>query len=104
MPAGEDPTLTDREQAIVRALHQAAATERAPSGLRERLENQRAAHDRARARPRRGLPRLGTGTLSAVGVAALAVVVAAVLLIPGGAGTPSVAAAAALGTKGSTLQ
>ena len=98
MVNGEDPRLSEPEQAIVRALHGAAMTERAPAGLRERL-----ATERARGRARSGLApparrfRVGSGAATILAAA----IVAAVLLIPGSSPiTPQVSAAAALATRG----
>jgi hypothetical protein len=106
MTTEEDPNLSEHEQAIVRALHRAAATERAPAELRERLERQRLDRQRGggRARSGRGLPALGARAWSGVVAIAVVAVVAAVLLIPGGTpGSPSIAAAAALAARGPTL-
>jgi hypothetical protein len=102
MAAERDPRLSEPEQAIVRALHHAATTERAPAQLRERLERQR--REVGRARSGRGLPVLGARAWSGVAAIAAAAVVAAVLLIPAGApGSPSISAAAALANRGPTL-
>ena len=102
MAAERDPRLSEPEQAIVRALHHAATTERAPAQLRERLERQR--REVGGARSGRGLPVLGARAWSGVAAIVAAAVVAAVLLIPAGApGSPSIAAAAALADRGSTL-
>jgi hypothetical protein len=102
--AAEDPTLSEHEQGIVRALHRAASTERAPAHLRERIELERS-RTPSRSLSGFGLPALGSLGLRAwSGAVALvaAAVVAAVLLLGGGptTGTPSVASAAALATKG----
>ncbi len=105
MATEEDPNLSEHERTIVRALHRAAATERAPAELRERLERQRLDRRRGggRARSGRGLPVLGARAWSGVAAIAVAAVVA-VLLIPGGApGSPSISAAAALAARGPTL-
>ncbi len=102
MATERDPRLSEREQAIVRALHHAATTERAPAQLRERLERQR--REGQRSRFGRGLPVLGARAWSGVATIVAAAVVAAVLLIPGGApGSPSISAAATLAVRGSTL-
>ena len=101
--AAEDPVLTEHEQVVVRALHRAASTERAPAQLRERIELERS---RASSRSRSGfaVPALGSlGSRAWSGmVAAVAVAVVAVVLLTGGmtSGTPSVASAAALAAKG----
>jgi len=100
MATGQEP-----EETVVRALHRAAATERAPAGLRERLERQRLEGGRARGRAGSGwgLPVLGARAWSGMAAVLVAVVVAAALLIPGATpGSPSVAAAAAVATRGST--
>lgn len=102
MATEKEPGLSEQEQAIVRALHHAAATERAPARLRERLERQR-----IEGRPSRsgwGFPALGSRAWSGLAAAVLAAVVAAALLIPGGTpGAPSISAAASLASRGSTL-
>jgi len=102
MATEKHPRLSEHEQAIVRALHSAATTERAPARLRERLERQRL--EGRRARSGWGLPWLGSRAWSAVAATTLAAVAAAALLIPGGTpGAPSISAAAALASRGSTL-
>jgi len=103
MTPREEPRLTEAEETIVRALHHAATTERAPVQLRERLERQRLDRERPQAGARSGLPALGARAWSGAAAALVAVAVAVVLLIPGGAGSPSIASAAALAARGSTL-
>src|SRR5947209_3377529 len=84
--------LYERECAAVRVLHE-AATERAPAGLRLRLEAERAGRTR---KPR---VRIGYGVLA--GAVAAAAIVAVLLVLPGGApGAPSVSQAAALALRG----
>jgi hypothetical protein len=87
------PALTElfeREQRVVAMLHEARAAERAPHGLRERIEAQRPSRP-VRARRRT----LYVGGLAA---ALAAVVLALVLVLPSGTpGGPSVSEAAALG-------
>jgi hypothetical protein len=102
--AAEDPVLSEHEQVVVRALHRAASTERAPAQLRERIELERSRAS-SRSRSGFGVPALGSlgsrAWSGAVAVVAVAVV-AVVLLLTGGmtSGTPSVASAAALAMKG----
>jgi hypothetical protein len=75
----------------VRVLHEAAA-ERAPAGLRLRLEAQRAN------RARRHRPRVRYGVLAG---AVAAAILGALLVLPGGApGSPSVSEAAGLALRG----
>lgn len=108
--AAEDPTPSEHERLIVRSLHRAAMTERAPAQLRERIEAERS---RASTGAGAGLPVLGSlrplGSLgvrvwSGAAAVVVAAAVAAVLLLTGGTtpGTPSIASAAALATKGAT--
>ena len=82
--------LYERERAAVDVLHRVAA-ERAPAGLRLRLEAQRV-------RPPRRSRAAGYGAVAgAIAAAALAVV----LVLPGGApGSPSVSQAAGLALRG----
>lgn len=102
MTPGDEPHLTEREEMVLRALHHAAMTERAPTALRERLERQRLGRERPHARAW-GLSGLGARAWSGVAAAVVVAAVAAVLLIPGSApGTPSVAATVALAARGST--
>lgn len=85
--------LYAREQRVAGLLRDARASDRAPAGLRARLDAQRPAAGTLRRR------RLGyAGGLSG---ALAAVVLALVLLLPGGApGAPSVSQAAALAARG----
>src|SRR5205807_7721505 len=87
----------ERERRAVAALA-AVRDDRAPAGLRARIEAER------RRRARRAWPRLGIGwgttAAAAVAIAALAVV----LLLPAGTpGGPSVSQAASLALRGATL-
>lgn len=96
MATGEDPHLSERERVIVRALHDAAATERAPVRLREQIEAGRA---RGR-RPAGVIPALGAAAVTL----AVIVAVSVLLIIPGGTpGAPSIASAATLATRGADL-
>jgi len=103
--AAEDTNLSEHEQMIVRALHRAASTERAPAQLRERLEAERS---RASAPSRSGsgvpaLARFGSRAWSGAAALVAAAVIAVVLLLGvSTSGTPSIASAAALATKAST--
>jgi hypothetical protein len=82
--------LYERERLAVEVLHE-AATERAPAGLRARIEGQHP----ARAAPPRWNP--GYAVLGALACALAAVV----LLLPGGSpGSPSVSQAAQLALRG----
>jgi anti-sigma factor RsiW len=87
--------LYERERRILAALHQARATDRAPAGLRARVQA---------ARPSRGTAarrRIAYGGAFAGSLAVLALALA--LLLPAGTpGGPSVSAAAALATRGPT--
>jgi hypothetical protein len=81
------------ERRALRAIR-GAADERAPSALRARLELARDPN------PRWRLPRFVTATAATAAVAVAAFAAALVLTIGGGAtGTPTVAAAATLGTR-----
>lgn len=100
----DDPTLSEHERLIVRALHSAAATERAPAQLRERIEAER---ERAAARSRSGVlgsfGSLGPRIVSGAAAVTVAAVIAVVLLLTGGtSGTPTLASAAALASRGAT--
>jgi hypothetical protein len=87
--------LYQRERRVVTALHQARASERAPAGLRARVE---AARPSRRTAARRRIAYSG-GLAGAVAV----VVLALVLLLPSGTpGAPSVSSAAALASRGPT--
>jgi len=95
---GASPELSAlyaRERRVVDALHQARATERAPEGLRIRIEASRPARTVV---ARRRLGYAG-GLVGALAALALALV----LVLPGGApGAPSVSDAAALAARGPT--
>ncbi|MBV9604624.1 MAG: hypothetical protein JO027_05945 [Solirubrobacterales bacterium] len=85
--------LYERERRVVGALHQARARDRAPEGLRARLESARPARTVAVRR------RLNAG--GAVAGALAAAVLALVFVLPSGApGAPSVSEAAALALRG----
>ncbi len=85
--------LYERERRVVSVLHQARAADRAPAGLRARIETQRPS---SAVRARR---RLGYG--GALAGALAVVVLAVVLLLPGGTpGSPSLSQAAALALRG----
>jgi len=83
----------ERERRVVEILHAARATDRAPLGLRERIEASRPrGMTQTRLRARRG-------SLSVAALAALALVLA--LALPSGTpGSPTVSQAAALGPRG----
>lgn len=85
--------LYERERKVVAMLHHAAVTDRAPAGLRARIEAQR---------PKPAvLARRRFGYAGALAGALAAVALALALILPGGApGSPSVSDAAALATKG----
>ena len=87
--------LYQRERRVVTALQQARATERAPAGLRARVE---AARPSRRTAARRRIV-YGGGLAGAVAVVVLALVL---LLPPGTPGAPSVSSAAALASRGPT--
>jgi hypothetical protein len=86
--------LYERERRVAELLHEVRVTDRAPQGLRARIEAQRpsrASHARAR---------LGYG--GALAGALAVIVLALVLILPGGTpGAPSVSQAAALALRGS---
>jgi anti-sigma factor RsiW len=85
--------LYQRERRVLSALHEARATERAPAGLRARIE---AARPTRRVAARRRIV-YGGSLAGAIAVVALALV----LLLPSGTpGAPSVSAAAALAARG----
>ncbi len=87
--------LYERERRVVEMVQRANAAQRAPAGLRARIEAQRPS---ARVRSRRR-----AGYASAFAVALAAVVLAVVLVLPGGSpGSPSVSQAAALAARGPT--
>jgi anti-sigma factor RsiW len=95
---GASPDLSalyERERRVVAALHQARATDRAPDGLRARIEA---------ARPTRGVvARRRIGYAGGLAGALAVVALALVLALPGGApGSPSVSDAAALAARGPT--
>jgi hypothetical protein len=87
--------LYQRERRVLAALHQARVSERAPAGLRARVEA-------ARPSPRVAAGRrivYGGGLVGAIAAVALALV----LLLPSGTpGAPSVSEAAALAARGAT--
>jgi hypothetical protein len=87
--------LYERERRVAELLREARATDRAPEGLRRRIEAQR---------PSRGTAlrsRMGYG--GALAGALAAVVLALVLILPAGTpGAPSVSQAAALGLRAPT--
>jgi anti-sigma factor RsiW len=88
-------SLYDRERRVVAALHRVRTTERAPEGLRARIE---AARPTPRVVVRR---RIGYGAGLAGALAAVAL--ALVLALPAGTpGAPSVSDAAALAARGPT--
>ena len=94
MPKELEP-LTEQEQRVVALLRHARETERAPAGLRARIEAQRPSR---RTQTRR---RVGYGGALAGALAAGATVLA--LTLPGGTpGAPSVSQAAQLGLLGPT--
>ncbi len=87
--------LYERERRAVRMLHEARASDRAPAGLRARIEAQRPSNA-ARARRRLGYGGVLAGALAAA-------VLAAVLLLPGGTPlAPSLSQAAAVALRGPT--
>jgi hypothetical protein len=87
--------LYEREQRVVAMLHDARAADRAPSGLRARIDAQRPSN------AMRARRRIGYG--SALAGALAVVVLAVVLLLPGGTpGSPSLSQAAALALRGPT--
>jgi anti-sigma factor RsiW len=86
--------LYERERRAVEILHRARATDRAPAGLRARIESQRPS---PRVRSRR---RVAFGGAFAAAMAAI--LLALVLILPSGTpGAPSVSQAAALALRGS---
>jgi hypothetical protein len=85
--------LYERERRAVQVLHEARATDRAPAGLRARIEAQRPSNA-ARARRRFGYAGVLAGALAAA-------VLAVVLVLPGGTPlAPSLSQAAALALRG----
>jgi hypothetical protein len=93
--APERRALYERERRAVEILHRARASDRAPAGLRARVEAQRPS---ATVRARR---RVSWG--AAFAAAAAAVALAVVLILPSGTpGAPSVSQAAALALNGAS--
>jgi hypothetical protein len=87
----------EREQLAVAALA-TVREDRAPAGLRARIEGER------RRRSRNPLPRLGIAWGTAAVAALAAAALALVLLLPAGApGSPSVSQAASLALRGSAM-
>jgi hypothetical protein len=85
--------LYERERRIVGALHQARESERAPAGLRARIEASRPG--------KRTVARRRFGYAGAMAGALAAIALAVVLALPSGApGGPSVSDAAALAARG----
>jgi anti-sigma factor RsiW len=85
--------LYERERRVVRALHQARETDRAPARLRARIDAQR---PRAQTRARRRL-----GYAGGLAGALAAILLALVLILPSGTpGAPSLGQAAALAGRG----
>lgn len=93
--ASENDT-SDRERRVAHLLRVAAETERAPQSLHARVTALKAP-----AAPRRRRPRLRRPAWIALPTAA-AIVAALVVALGGGAGAPSLAQAAALGTRPAT--
>jgi anti-sigma factor RsiW len=88
--------LLERERGVVELLHEARARDRAPAGLRARIDSER---PRPAVAARR---RLGYGGALAGALAVLALALA--LILPGGTpGAPTVSEAAALAAKGPAL-
>jgi anti-sigma factor RsiW len=88
--------LYERERQVVGALHSAALSDRAPAGLRARIEAERPSK-RQRARRRTAYGGALAGALAAVALALA-------LALPAGApGSPSVSQAAALAARGVSL-
>src|SRR2546430_7844994 len=85
--------LYERERRVVELLHEARATDRAPAGLRARIEAQRPSRP-VRARRRMVLGGGLVGALAAVGLAL------ALILPAGTPGAPSVSQAASLAMLG----
>src|SRR5947209_14072286 len=92
MPKEPQP-LTEQEQRVVHALHQARATVRAPDHLRARIEAER---PRKRTQTRRRVT-YGSAVAGALAATALAL---ALILPAGSPGGPSVSQAAALALNG----
>ncbi|MBV9807405.1 MAG: hypothetical protein JO286_09510 [Solirubrobacterales bacterium] len=83
----------ERELRVVAALHQARSSDRAPAGLRARIEASRP--------QRRTVVRWRVAYAGGLAAALAAVALAVVLALPGGTlGAPSVSAAAALAARG----
>ena len=91
--AEKQEPLTEQEQRVVQALHQARATVRAPDALKARIEAQRPTK-RTRTRQRASY---GTALAGALAVAALTL---ALVLPAGSPGGPSVSQAASLASLG----
>jgi hypothetical protein len=91
--SGELSALYERERRVVELLHEARATDRAPAGLRARIEAQRPSRP-ARARRRVVFGGGLAGALAAVGLAL------ALILPAGTPGSPSVSQAASLAVLG----
>jgi hypothetical protein len=95
-----DNDTPEREQQVMRMLHQAAQTERAPATLRAEIGSLRTqAASRRRRRAGFRLPVRYAGALAGV----TAIVVALVTTLGGGAIGPSIAQAAALAARGPVL-
>ena len=93
-----DHELPEREQRVANLLRSAAQSERAPESLHARVASMRA----QAARPRSRRPRWLRSPLGYVSIATptlSAGVVALLLALGGGAGAPTLAQAAALGTR-----
>jgi hypothetical protein len=91
-----DPDKPNREEQVVSLLHEAAQRDRAPESLRREVA---ALRERA-GRPRRvpGLSRPALGAIS-FGMPAVCAAVIGLVLALGGAGAPSIAQAAAIGSR-----
>jgi hypothetical protein len=94
-----DNDTPEREKQVVELLRAAAASERAPDWLHARVATMR---DEAAAAPRRRLLPRPAFNIARFALPTAAGVAALVIALGGGAGAPSIAQAAALGTRGPT--
>jgi anti-sigma factor RsiW len=101
--SAELTALYERERHVVDLLHEVRDTDRAPAGLRERIEAARAPAPKKKRAWTRTRWHVNQPGLFAGMVTAAVLVLVLVLILPGGApGAPSISQAAALGTEAPT--